>query len=182
MATGRDNGTFWEGRFRPTVPNTPSQTNVLMSDQMPSEFRPLLVEKPIQIHGYDIDVMGIVSNLVYPRWFEELRTRFLELYWPLDGMLRQQLCPSIVTTHVEYKAPLTIFDKPLGRLWVTEIGKVRWRVAFEIVTEQTVHCTGYQDGIILDLEKRKPSRLPKHIVDRYEEDRQRLAAGQSSRA
>ncbi len=142
----------------------------------PSELRPLLVQKPIQINGYDIDVMGIVSNLVYPRWFEELRTLFLDLYWPLEDMLRQQQCPSVVTTHVDYKAPLTIFDKPEGRLWVAEISKVRWKVDVEIVTADTVHCTGYQVGIVLDLQRKKPIRLPEHIVDTYLQDYQRLEA------
>jgi acyl-CoA thioester hydrolase len=139
-----------------------------------AEIRPLLVEMPIRINGYDIDVMGIVHNLVYPRWFEDLRTLFLDLHWPLDGMLQQQQCPTILTTHVEYKSPLTIFDKPVGRLWLTEVGKARWRIAAEIVTEQALHCTGWQEGIILDLQKRKPVRLPQYLLDRYHADRGRL--------
>lgn len=139
------------------------------------EPRPLLVEMPLRINGYDIDVMGIVHNLVYPRWFEDLRTRFLDLYWPLDGMLRDRQCPTILTTHVEYKAPLTIFDKPVGRLWLTEAGKARWKIAAEIATAETLHCTGWQEGIILDLEKRKPVRLPQHLLEKYQADLERQA-------
>jgi acyl-CoA thioester hydrolase len=148
----------------------------LPSPLLSQELRPLLVEKPLQIFGYDVDIMGIVHNLVYPRWFEELRTLFLDRYWPLEGMLKEQECPMILTTHVEYKAPLTIFDKPVGRLWAAEIGKVRWKVMAEIATEQTLHCTGYQVGIILHLETRKPVRLPDHIVEKYQADCDRLQA------
>ncbi len=30
--------------------------------------KPLLIEMPIKINFYDIDAMGIVSNIVYVRW------------------------------------------------------------------------------------------------------------------
>jgi len=42
--------------------------------------RPMLIQKPLKINGYDIDVMGIVSNIVYIRWFEDLRFEFLDRY------------------------------------------------------------------------------------------------------
>ena len=32
-----------------------------------------LVEMPLKVQGYDIDVAGIVSNIVYVRWLEDLR-------------------------------------------------------------------------------------------------------------
>ena len=130
---------------------------------------------PLRVNGYDIDVMGIVHNLVYVRWFEDLRTRFLDLYWPLDGMLRDQQCPTILTTHAEYKVPLTIFDKPVGRLWLSEVGTVRWKISAEITTEQAIHCLGWQEGIFLDLKKRKPVRLPQPLLDKYQADLARLS-------
>lgn len=36
--------------------------------------RPILIQKPLKINGYDIDVMGIVSNIVYIRmlWISDL--------------------------------------------------------------------------------------------------------------
>ncbi len=34
-------------------------------------------EKEIEVNGYDIDAMGVVSNIVYIRWFEILRTAFI---------------------------------------------------------------------------------------------------------
>lgn len=37
----------------------------------------LVVEKEIEVNGYDIDVMGVVSNIVYIRWFEDLRIVFI---------------------------------------------------------------------------------------------------------
>ena len=139
------------------------------------EPKPLLVEKKIQIYGYDIDLMGIVSNLVYPRWFEDLRTLFLDTYWPLEEMLSKRQSPAILTTHLEFKAPLTISDKPVGRLWLAEVGKVRWRVHVEIATDHRLHCRGYQEGIVFDLDKRKPVRLPGWLIEKHQGAQENLA-------
>ena len=32
----------------------------------------LVAEREIEVNNYDIDAMGIVSNIVYIRWFEDL--------------------------------------------------------------------------------------------------------------
>ena len=39
--------------------------------------RILVAERELEVNGYDIDAMGIVSNIVYVRWFEDLRTDFI---------------------------------------------------------------------------------------------------------
>ena len=39
--------------------------------------RKLVAERNFEVNGYDIDAMGIVSNIVYIRWFEDLRTDFI---------------------------------------------------------------------------------------------------------
>jgi hypothetical protein len=73
--------------------------------------RPILIQKPLKINGYDIDVMGIVSNIVYIRWFEDLRFEFLDRYWPFENMLKSNRSPVLSTTHVKYRYPLTIYDR-----------------------------------------------------------------------
>ena len=60
---------------------------------MSSSLRPLELELPITIQGYDIDVMGIVSNTVYPRWCEDLRMHWLATYWPFQDMLKSDQAP-----------------------------------------------------------------------------------------
>ena len=77
--------------------------------------RPLLIEKQLKVNGYDIDVMGIVSNIVYVRWFEDLRYRFLDTFCPFEELLARNQSPILSRTEVEYKYPLTIYDhNPLG--------------------------------------------------------------------
>jgi len=134
---------------------------------MNKELRPLLVTMPIQIKGYDIDVMGIVSNIVYIRWVEDLRMKFLDLYWPFEEMLKKDQSPILAETHVQYKIPLTIYDRPVGQLWISDLGKAKWAVSFEIASEKGIHCKGQQNGYFFDLKKKRPVPLPDELKEQY---------------
>lgn len=123
----------------------------------------LVAQKEITIHAYDIDAMGIVSNIVYIRWFEDLRTAFLTEYYPLEEMLKINISPILIKTEAEYKLPLTIFDKPIGKCWLTHTGGTSWTMEFEISTENQIHCIGQQSGCFFDLEKKKVTRVPKTL-------------------
>lgn len=122
--------------------------------------RKLIAEIPIKINAYDIDAMGIVSNIVYIRWFEDLRMAFLNEYYPLDQMLRGNISPILMKTEATYKAPLTIFDKPTGRCWLLQSGETRWEMELEIASDETIHCVGSQKGRFYDLEKKKVAKMP----------------------
>ncbi|WP_368488310.1 acyl-CoA thioesterase [Clostridium sp. BJN0013] len=130
-------------------------------------IRAMLVEREIEIKAYDIDVIGIVSNIVYVRWFEDLRHSFLDKYYPYEEMIQSKKSPILVKTEIEYKAPLTIYDKPLGKCWVTSMGRSRWEMGFEIYSGETINCLGKQLGCFFDLEKKKLTRVPQNIVLQY---------------
>ncbi len=42
---------------------------------------------PIQVKAYEIDAMGVVSNIVYVKWLEDARHEFLAKYYPYDEMI-----------------------------------------------------------------------------------------------
>lgn len=130
-------------------------------------FRPMLLEMPIRVNGYDIDMMGIVSNIVYVRWFEDLRVRFLDNYLPLEKMLEIDLSPMLRRTEVEYVNYLTIHDRPTGRIWMHDIGKTMWKACFEIATDDKIHCRGTQEGLIFNLKTKRPARMPAELSDSY---------------
>jgi acyl-CoA thioester hydrolase len=135
---------------------------------METDNRPLLLQKEIRINGYDIDFMGIVSNIVYVRWFEDLRTHFLEVYYPLENFLKNNQCPTVIRTEIDYKIPLTVNHKPMGRIWLNEVSKARLRVGLEIVTGNKVHATGLQTGTILDLTTRRPVKVPEEFKELFD--------------
>jgi acyl-CoA thioester hydrolase len=132
--------------------------------------KPMLIEKKIEIKAYDIDVTGIVSNIVYVRWFEDLRHSFLDKYYPYKGMIESNQSPILTKTEIEYKIPLTIYDSPLGRCWMSNMGRSKWDMAFEILSGETIHCFGKQLGCFFDLKKKKPILLPQSMVLQYKNE------------
>lgn len=131
--------------------------------------KPMLLEKSIKINGYDIDVMGIVSNIVYVRWFEDLRFHFLDTYWPYEELLRENQSPVLAKTEIEYKYPLTINDTPVGRIWVAEFTRGRWSMEFEITNQGKLICTGRQSGYVVNLSSKKPVPIPPGLRNKYEQ-------------
>lgn len=129
--------------------------------------RKMLVEKEFKINMYDIDAMGIVNNIVYIRWFEDLRFAFLDTYYPYTEMIKSNISPILMKTESQYKTALTIFDNPIGRGWVVHLGKSRWEMEFEIISGEKIHCIGKQSGCFYDLEKKKPTLIPHRLIDQY---------------
>lgn len=100
----------------------------------------LVAEREIEVNNYDIDAMGIVSNIVYIRWFEDLRTIFINEYMTFSEMMKQHISPILMKTEIEYKVPITIHDKPVGRCWFVKAGRMKWVFKFEITSGDKVHC------------------------------------------
>ncbi len=134
---------------------------------MPETPRLLLVERPLRPNGYDIDVMGIVSNIVYIRWFEDLRLAFLDTYMPYEDFLDAGISPVIGRTEVDYKRPITMADRPMGRIWLPELGRARWRLHFEISVGDRIHCAGVQQGYFIDLTRKRPVPAPEPLATAF---------------
>ena len=75
----------------------------------------LEVNLDFTIKTYDIDFAGIVSNIVYIRWLEDLRLKMLETYLPLKELMARECCPIVHSTAIEYKKALGLFESPCGQ-------------------------------------------------------------------
>ena len=131
--------------------------------------KPLLIEMPIKINFYDIDAMGIVSNIVYVRWLEDLRTKFLDVYFPLPDLLKEGITPILRETHVDYKRPLTIFDQPKGQLWISELHRGRWVIEQEIYCGDKLHCKALQRGYFVNLQTKRPVPVPEKLQKDFDD-------------
>lgn len=114
------------------------------------------------IRTYDIDFAGIVSNIVYVRWLEDLRLELLARACPLDRLVAEGIGPVLLETCIAYRDALTIHDRPEGRMSVAAMGRVRWTVAAEFVTPERgrVHATARQTGLFVRLDTRRPVPIP----------------------
>jgi acyl-CoA thioester hydrolase len=127
--------------------------------------RPLLVELQFHVKTYDIDYAGIVHNAVYIRWLEDLRLEILSRHFPLEEMLAQNQSPILEKTEINYVRPLRLFDRPMGRMWVSNFRRARWYIEAEIVMDDLPVATAAQSGYFMDLERYRPIRIPQQLHD-----------------
>ncbi|GAX40356.1 hypothetical protein NIES4075_13210 [Tolypothrix sp. NIES-4075] len=128
--------------------------------------RPLEVEIAIPVRTYDIDV-GIVSNIVYIRWLEDLRLKFLDEHWQLDKQMEQGYAPILAGTEIEYKRPIKLIDKVIGRLWVSNLGRLKWTVQAEILSNDQVAAIATQKGAFISLQNNRPIPIPEELHKKY---------------
>ncbi len=129
--------------------------------------RPMLTQTDIMVKAYEIDSVGIVSNIVYIKWFEDLRHLFLAKYYPYSDMMRSGISPMLVKTEAEYKAPLTITDRPTARSWVSKMGRVKWEITIEVLLGDTLCCVGRQLGCFYDINKKCVTPIPERLQKAY---------------
>jgi acyl-CoA thioester hydrolase len=122
--------------------------------------RILVAERELEVNGYDIDAMGIVSNIVYVRWFEDLRTDFINQHMSYSEMMKSNISPILMKTEAEYQMPITIHDNPVGRCYLVKASRLRWEFEFEIASEHKMHCIGKQSGTFYNLKKQAVERVP----------------------
>jgi acyl-CoA thioester hydrolase len=120
-------------------------------------------EQPLPIRTYDIDFAGIVGNIVFVRWLEDLRLGLLDQAYPLIRALAEDVAPILLSTRIGYRRPVTIADPLIGRMRVDGLTRVRWRLAAEFVVNGVVHAEAEQEGLFMRLSTRRPIAIPEPI-------------------
>ena len=120
-------------------------------------------EQKLPIRTYDIDFAGIVSNIVFIRWLEDLRLGLMEQAYPLIQALAEDVAPILLTTRITYRRPVAIGDSLIGRMRVAALGRVRWRLAAEFTVGGAVCAEAEQAGLFMRLSTRRPIAIPEPI-------------------
>ncbi len=120
-------------------------------------------EQRLRVQTYDIDFAGVVSNIVFIRWLEDLRLGLMEEAYPLIRALAEDVAPILVATRIAYRRPVTIADPLVGRMRVASLGRVRWRLAAEFAVGDKVHAEAEQEGLFMRLSTRRPIAIPEPI-------------------
>ncbi len=129
----------------------------------------MYVELSFQPKTYDIDFAGHVSNIVYIRWLEDLRLSLLDTYLPLNRLMEKGIAPVVMRTTIDYKRPVKLFDKPIGKMWVSEIGNVKGILLAEFSVNGVVVSTAKQIGIFVRLDSGRPVAFPEELRRHFEE-------------
>ena len=80
-------------------------------------------EQPLPIRTYDIDFAGIVSNIVFIRWLEDLRLALMDQAYPLVRALADDVAPILLATRINYRRSVMIADALVGRIRVAAPNK-----------------------------------------------------------
>lgn len=130
--------------------------------------QPFEVSLDIPVRTYDIDFAGVVSNIAYIRWLEDLRLQILDEYFPLERAMREQgISPVLLKTSIDYRQPIRLFDQVLGRMWVPHIGRARMVLQAEFVVGGQVRATAEQTGCFVDVATGRPVPMPEDIGSRF---------------
>jgi acyl-CoA thioester hydrolase len=126
-------------------------------------------EQKLRVQTYDIDFAGIVSNIVFVRWLEDLRLALMDRAYPLTRALAEDVAPILVSTRITYRRPVTIADELVGRIRVASLGRVRWRLAAEFIVGTEICAEAEQEGLFMRLSTRRPIAIPEPIRHYYRE-------------
>jgi acyl-CoA thioester hydrolase len=130
--------------------------------------RPFLTEIHFRVQTYDIDFAGIVSNIVYIRWLEDLRLKMLDEQWPLDQQMAAGYLPVLLSTEITYRKALRLFERPLGRMWLADMGRARWTLEAEILRDDGPAATVVQTCAFVSADTLKPLPIPLALRKKYE--------------
>ena len=120
-------------------------------------------ERALPIRTYDIDFAGIVSNIVFICWLEDLRLGLMDQAYPLIQALAEDVAPVLLSTRITYRRPVTIADPLFGRIEVSALSRVRWHLAAGFTVNGAVHAEAEQEGLFMRLSTRKPIPIPRPI-------------------
>ena len=129
---------------------------------------PLQVHLDLRVRTYDIDFAGVVSNIVYIRWLEDLRLTVLETYYPLENFLDAGLAPTLVETRIKYLRAIRIQDKPHARMWISKISRLKFVFNAEITIDGQIAAQSEQVGCLIDMSSGKPAAMPEALREIYQ--------------
>lgn len=131
-------------------------------------LRPFEIERPLRPNGCDIDLAGIVSSIVYVRWLEDMRMQIVDGYHPLERQLEQGCGPIIVETRIQYRRPLTIRDRTVGRMWMKELGRMRWTLLAEVLVDGELAASAEHVGAFVSCTTHRPVHMPDEVRDTWQ--------------
>ncbi len=122
----------------------------------------LEIRHTFKVMTYEIDFAGVVSNLVYVRWLEDLRNLFAEQTLPLGSLLERGIAPTLTRTEIDYLAPARLSDVIEARMWMEEAGRARFVLGAEFTSRASGQVTARarQVGVFVSVETGRPVPLP----------------------
>ena len=104
---------------------------------------PAPVRVPIQIRWRDLDALGHVNNAVFITYFEYARLAYIRELLGSDAEIdRQTMLPVgfqfiLAEVTCSYRSPVTLEDRPVVEIWVSEVGRKSFVFQYRMTDEQS---------------------------------------------
>ena len=121
------------------------------------------IEHEVPVMFFDTDCGGVIHNLAYLRFVETARTIMAaQMGMRLPEMAAEGLYPVVLRTEIDYLSPGKFGDRIVVRGGVSEVGRVRFWVEFEVVRadDGTVLTKSRQSLALIRMPEAKAERLP----------------------
>jgi acyl-CoA thioester hydrolase len=120
------------------------------------------IQHDFRVMTYDIDFAGIVSNISYIRWLEDLRNLFAEQTLSIGEALQRGIAPTLMHTEIDYLAPVRFPDVITGQMWLAEHGRSKWELAAQFKSQamNQLVARAKQVGAFVAVDTLRPVRLP----------------------
>lgn len=115
----------------------------------------LSVEMTFVIKSYNIDAGGHVNNAVYINWLEDLRTKMLEKIILNEFLVENNMHFVVASTNIEYKKPLHLYQKPVGKLKLDKYRKGVWYFSCLISLNEKVIAKAFQKCVMINKSTQK---------------------------
>jgi acyl-CoA thioester hydrolase len=114
------------------------------------------------VRTYDIDFAGVLSNIVYIRWLEDLRDLLAARVLPLGEAYKRGIVPTLSRTEVDYLVPVRYPDTLEARMGLLERGRARFVLWAEFRSQASgvVTARARQTGVFVYLRTLRPAPLP----------------------
>lgn len=125
-----------------------------------------MINLDFEVKTYDIDFAGVVSNLVYLRWLEDLRMAYLSSAMSLEDLVSRQLYPTLVHTTINYRAAVRFPDHVVGEMRFVEAGatSMTLEATFRSQKSGAIVADARQVGLILDGKTGRPVPVPPELL------------------
>ncbi|MBM4794453.1 acyl-CoA thioesterase [Streptomyces sioyaensis] len=123
----------------------------------------------------DMDVYGIVNNVVYLRYLEEARVDLIFRMGPTEGDAFFKDGSVVVSHEIAYKQQLAHRHEPVGiEMWVSSLDSATVAVDYEVKDGDTVYATASTVMAPFDFRRGRPRRLTDQetaFFEKYLEER-----------
>lgn len=117
---------------------------------------------PFVAASYEIDYAAILSNQVYLRWLEDMRTAFMGRWLSLEDAQERGQVPVLTRTEIDYKVPLRLGERALGRMWSGRLGRVTAEIHSQLrrADDDRLCAQALQTVAFVDARTGRPTRFP----------------------